>query len=120
MELLGEKRDVKVWLGWLELMTHEEVGAIETPIGKLPLFEDLKTLFTTMLKKEYTRELYDKQFSLYIDNILSRIKLQKDAYQKEIKLPDLLFEIYNEQEAGLTSLKEKYGPVVTPAQLLEL
>ena len=33
---LGEKRDVKVWLAWLERRAHDEVGAIETPIGYLP------------------------------------------------------------------------------------
>jgi GTP-dependent phosphoenolpyruvate carboxykinase len=40
--LLGEKRDVHVWLGWLELFTHGDVQAIETPIGWIPKYEDLK------------------------------------------------------------------------------
>ena len=34
--LLGEKRDVKVWLAWLERRAHGEVEAIETPIGYVP------------------------------------------------------------------------------------
>ncbi len=43
--LLGEKRDVKVWMGWLELYAHGDVEAIETPVGMLPKYEDLKKLF---------------------------------------------------------------------------
>ena len=34
--LLGEKKDVKVWLGWLELYANGDVEAIETPIGFIP------------------------------------------------------------------------------------
>jgi phosphoenolpyruvate carboxykinase (GTP) len=114
--LLGEKRDVRAWLGWLERRAHGDVDAIETPIGYLPKYEDLVPLFAE-IDKEYPRELYDKQFSLYIDNIVARIDLQKEAYGKEENLPTKLFEVYAEQREGLMKLKEKYGSVVTPDQL---
>jgi phosphoenolpyruvate carboxykinase (GTP) len=117
--LLGEKRDVKVWLSWLERRAHGEVDAIETPIGFLPLYEDLKALFAE-IDKDYPRSLYDMQFSLYIDNLVGRIDLQHEAYSKEIRIPEQLFEIYRSQRAGLIALKEKFGPVVTPEQLLSL
>jgi phosphoenolpyruvate carboxykinase (GTP) len=32
-QLLGEKRDVKAWMAWLERRAHGEVEAIDTPIG---------------------------------------------------------------------------------------
>ncbi|MBU3917547.1 phosphoenolpyruvate carboxykinase (GTP), partial [bacterium] len=38
--LLGEKRDVKVWLSWLERLVHGEVERIDTPIGYIPRYED--------------------------------------------------------------------------------
>jgi len=117
--LLGEKRDVRVWLSWLERRSHDEVDAIETPIGFLPLYEDLKALFKSIINKEYPRELYDMQFSLYIDNLIGRIDLQEDAYSSEDRIPPRLFEVYKKQRAGLMELKEKYGPVVTPDQLIE-
>lgn len=116
-KLLGEKRDVKVWMGWLERRTHKDVDAIETPIGFIPKYEDLKNLFKSEINKEYPEELYIKQFSLYIDNIISRIDLQKNAYSKEKDIPGKIFEVLDEQKAGLESLKEKYGSIVTPAQL---
>lgn len=115
--LLGEKRDVKVWLAWLERRAHSEVDVIETPIGYLPKFEDLKNLFKSIIDKEYTEELYKKQFSLYIDNIIARIEMQIDAYGKESNIPDKLFEVLNEQREGLIALKDKYGPIVMPSEL---
>ncbi len=117
-KLLGEKRDVKAWLGWLERRVHGDVEAIDTPIGYLPHYEDLKRLFQEIIGKAYTRELYTRQFSLYLDNILARVNLQIEAYGKEENIPPQLFNVLNEQKAGLEILKDKFGAVVTPEQLL--
>jgi phosphoenolpyruvate carboxykinase (GTP) len=115
--LLGEKRDVKAWLGWLELRAHGDVDAIETPIGFIPKYEDLRELFAG-IGKEYPRELYDKQFAFYVDNILARIDLQEEAYRKEKNIPARLFEMYGEQRRGLEALKAKYGSIVSVEQLV--
>lgn len=98
---------------------HGEVAVINSPIGELPKFDDLKKLFNTLIDKEYTEELYTKQFSLYIDNIIARIDLQKAAYGKEENIPPTLFEVLDEQRQGLMRLKDKYGPIVMPSQLEE-
>lgn len=116
-KLLGEKRDVKVWLAWLERRAHNDVEAIDTPIGYLPKYDDLKTLFKELINKKYSQELYNKQFSLYVDNIVSRIDLQLEAYGKEENLPSKLFEVLKEQREGLMALKDTVGPIVSPAQL---
>lgn len=118
-KLLGEKHDVKVWLAWLERKAYDEVGVIETPIGGIPKYDDLKKLFRTIIKKEYSESLYNKQFSLYIDNIVERIDLQIKAYGKEKGVPDKLFEVLNEQKEGLLNFKKMFGAVVTPADLLK-
>jgi len=117
--LLGEKRDVRVWLSWLERYAHGDVRAIETPIGFLPLYEDLAALFAELIDKDYPRELYDMQFSLYIDKLVGRIDLQTEAFRKDQNIPELLFEIYARQKKELLALREKHGPVVPPATLLE-
>jgi phosphoenolpyruvate carboxykinase (GTP) len=118
-KLIGEKRDVKVWLAWLERLANNEVDVIKTPVGNLPTFDDLKNLFKTIIDKEYTEELYVKQFSLYIDNIVSRIDMQLEAYGKEPDIPEKLFEILKAQKEGLAALRNTYGSVVTPSQLEE-
>jgi phosphoenolpyruvate carboxykinase (GTP) len=116
-KLLGEKKDVHVWMGWMERLIHGEVESIVTPIGHLPKFDDLKTLFKTLVDKDYDRDLYDRQFSLYIDNIVKRIDMQKEAFEKEENIPPKLFEVYAEQKRGLLALKERFGSVVRPDQL---
>ncbi len=116
-KLLGEKRDVKVWLSWLERRAHKEMDVIKTPIGGLPKYEDLKALFRSIIDKDYPEELYVKQFSLYVDNILSRIVLQTEAYGKESNVPQQLFDVLKEQQKGLMALKAKFGSIVTPAEL---
>jgi phosphoenolpyruvate carboxykinase (GTP) len=118
-KLLGEKRDVRVWLTWLGRRAHNRVDAILTPIGYIPKYDDLKDLFAKLIQKDYSADLYNKQFSLYIDHILARIDLQIAAYGKEKNIPDRLFEILNEQKDGLTALKEKFGTIVLPEQLVQ-
>ena len=116
-KLLGEKKDVKAWMAWLERRAYNEVDAIDTPIGYLPKYADLKELFKSKIDKDYPEELYEKQFSLYVDNIIGRIDLQIEAYGKEPNVPQKLFDIYKKQKQQLEALKDKYGPVVTPKQL---
>jgi len=116
--LLGEKRDVKVWLSWLELHANGDVEAIETPIGYIPRYEDLQKLFEA-IDKPYPKELYEQQFAFYVDNILGRIELQEAAYRTEKNVPEKLIDVYEEQRAGLEALQAKYGSVVTVEQLIE-
>jgi len=116
-KLLGEKRDVKVWLSWLERHAHGEVETIETPIGNIPAYDDLKDLFNAIIGKEYPEDLYEKQFSLYVDNIVARIDLQTEAYGKEENIPETLFDVLGEQKKELLELKRQYGPVISPGKL---
>jgi phosphoenolpyruvate carboxykinase (GTP) len=115
--LLGEKKDVRAWLGWLELFANGDVEAITTPVGYLPKYEDLVPLFQT-INKEYPKSLYDMQFALYIDKIVERIDLQREAYSKEPNIPQTLFRIYENQKKELLQLKEKFGPIIPMNKLV--
>lgn len=115
--LIGEKKDVHVWLGWLALYAHGDVEVIDTPIGYIPTYEDLKELFNKKINKEYPREIYEMQFSLYIDNIVKRIEMQEEAWSKEENVSPKLFEIYKKQKEELLKLKEEKGAIVKPWDL---
>lgn len=115
--LLGEKKDVRVWLGWLELFANGEVEAITTPIGYLPKYEDLVPLFDT-IDKEYPKSLYDMHFSLYIDKIVHRLDLQREAYSKEPEIPQMIFKVYENQKKELLQLREKFGAIVPMDKLV--
>lgn len=116
--LLGEKRDVKVWLSWLERYAHNEIETISTPIGHLPLYEDLKLIFKQSINKDYPEALYIRQFSLYLNNIIQRIEMQQDAYGKEDKIPDRLFEILDCQKIELLALLKTHGSIISPKTFL--
>ena len=115
--LLGEKRDVHVWLGWLELYAHGDVQALEIPIGLIPKYEDLKKIFKQKLNKEYSEDLYTKQFSLYIDNVLMLIDLEIAAWQKEEGVSKTIFDVYDRQKTALEALKAAKGPIIRPQDL---
>jgi len=116
-KLLGEKKDVKAWMAWLELRAHGDIEAIDTPIGYIPRYDDMKMLFSERINKPYPEDLYEKQFSLYVDNIVSRIDMQLDAYAIEPNVPLKLFGVLRMQKDSLLELKRKYGPVVSPSSL---
>ena len=118
-KLLGEKKDVKVWLAWLERYAHNEISYLHTPIGNIPRYEDLQQLFKEIISKEYPKSLYEKQFSLYCDNIINRIELQETAYAKEEEIPSKLFDILASQKQALSELKARKGSVITPDHLAD-
>ncbi len=115
--LLGEKRDVKAWLTWLSRYSRKIYRGIETPIGVIPRYDDLAETFQETIGKEYPEELYEKQFSLYVDKIIGRIDLQREAFGKEENIPDKFFKLLDDQKTGLLALKEKFGAIVKPRDL---
>jgi len=42
---LNEKTDKVIWLNWMELRVHNDVDAINTQLGNIPRYEDLKRFF---------------------------------------------------------------------------
>ncbi len=117
-DLLGEKRDVTVWLTWLAKLAHDEVTGLKTPLGIIPTFKEVKAIFDQLIPdKGYTKELYEKQFSLYVDNVIARIDMQVAAYQKEVNVPEIYFKTQAAKKARLEKLKAEKGAIVTPDQL---
>ena len=49
-------RDKHVWVKWMELRTHGEVGAIKGPTGWIPKYEDLVPLFEQVRGQQYTHD----------------------------------------------------------------
>jgi phosphoenolpyruvate carboxykinase (GTP) len=103
------------------LRAHNEVTAIKTPTGLIPKYEDLKKLFKEVLKKEYTKEDYNKQFMLRIPESLAKIERIKTIYENNAQIPDapkVVFEELEKQKARLIQAKDKYGDYITPDKFL--
>lgn len=106
---LNEKVDKKVWLLWMEGRVHGEYGAIETPIGLIPKYEDLKELFAMVFSREYSEEEYVKQFSIRIDKLLMKLDRIEAIFSGEEGMPEGFMAHLSQQRDRLTEAKEKHG-----------
>jgi phosphoenolpyruvate carboxykinase (GTP) len=117
-KLIGEKRDVRAWLTWLARLSTGEVTGLKTALGIIPTFEEIKGIFDELMPdKGYSKEIYDKQFSLYVDKLIDRIDMQVEAYKSEVNVPDVYFETQATKKARLEALKAAKGSIVAPDQL---
>jgi phosphoenolpyruvate carboxykinase (GTP) len=99
----------------MELRVHNEVGALKTPTGYIPKFEDLKKLFKQVLNKNYTKEDYIKQFTIRVPENLAKIERVSRFYQENVTdTPLELFGILYLQRQRLSEAKEKYGEYISP------
>lgn len=112
--------DKLVWLHWMERRIHNEFQAIQTPVGFIPKYEDLVSLFKDLLNKEYTKEDYNKQFTIRMPELLDKFDRIEDVYQGE-ELPDFFPRHLSEQKQRLTAAKEKTGKEhLLPSDFLKL
>jgi phosphoenolpyruvate carboxykinase (GTP) len=114
---LNEKTDKAVWLKWIELRSHREIEAIKTPTGYIPHYQDLKRLFKETLDKEYTKEAYDVQFTVRIQENLAKTERIINVYKNISDVPEAVLNMLEEQKERLLSAKEKHGDHILPEQL---
>ncbi len=107
-QYLNGMLDKKVWVMWAEGRTHDEYDAIETPIGYIPKYEDLKALFKSVLDKGYSEEEYVEQFSIRTTHLLDKLDRVEAMYNKDKGIPDFFWNLLKEQRSKLMDLKEKY------------
>lgn len=111
---LNSIADKRVWLKWMELRVHGEAGAIKTPTGLIPEYEDLKELFQKTLEKFYSREDYVKQFSIRVCENLAKMERITKIYRDIQGTPELVFKILEEQKGRLEEARRKYGNYISP------
>ncbi len=111
---LNGKMDKRVWLFWAEGRVHGEFEAVETPVGRIPKYEDLKTLFFRELKKDYSEEEYIQQFSLRAVKYLEKMERMSKIFEN-IKMPATFTEELKAQTERLKLAKTKYGEeIISP------
>ena len=99
---------------------HEDVNAIETPTGRIPLYDDLKILFKESLHKDYTEAEYNKQFAIRIPENLAKIERVEKFYKTQVAdTPTILFEVLEAQRKRLMDAKGKFGDYIPPLVLLQ-
>jgi phosphoenolpyruvate carboxykinase (GTP) len=112
---LNSPHDKHVWIKWMELRVHNEVGAIKAPTGYIPKYEDLKKLFKQVLDKNYTKEDYIKQFTIRVPENLAKIERVQEFYQANVTdTPLELFGLLYLQRQRLMDAQAKYGDYISP------
>ncbi|MEM2939053.1 MAG: phosphoenolpyruvate carboxykinase (GTP) [Candidatus Bathyarchaeia archaeon] len=119
-EFLNDRRDKHVWAKWIELRVHNDVGAIETPTGLIPKYEDLADLFMRVLNRKYTKEDYMRQFTIRVPENLRKIERVKEFWTTQVSdTPEELFQILDEQAKRLIKAREGFGNYIPPDRFKE-
>ncbi len=114
-EWLNAKTDKAIWLKWMERRVHGDVGAIETPVGYIPKYEDLRLLFKEVQGKDYTEEDYVTQFALRIPPFLAKTRRILDIYRTQVTdSPAAVFRVAEAEIARLEEAREQFGDLVPP------
>jgi len=114
---LNDKTDKAIWLKWMELRVNGDAGAIQTPVGFIPKYEDLRRLFKEVHGKEYTREAYVKQFSLRVPAFLAKTRRVMEIYRTQVKdTPPAVFAVAEQEIRRLEDARAEFGDVIPPDQ----
>ena len=115
-KFLNEKVDKKVWLLWADGRVHDEYEALDTPIGYIPKYDDLKALFKQVFDREYTRGEYDQQFSIRVQKFIEKLDRMDKVYADETDIPDRFSEIQAMLRRRLEDAEQQHGEVIPPGQ----
>lgn len=109
----------KLWILWAEGRVNGDYEAIETPIGQIPKYEDLKEIAKRGLKIDYTEEEYVKVFSLKITKYLEKMERMIKIFGN-IDMPVNFNEELKSQILRLQETREKYGrEIISPFNFLK-
>ncbi|RLD12040.1 MAG: phosphoenolpyruvate carboxykinase (GTP) [Chlamydiae bacterium] len=107
--------DKGVWVKWMELRVNDDVDVITTPIGNIPLYEDLEKIFSEILGKTYTKEQYVEQFTIRVPELIAKINRIRKVYENETgEAIKQLFTEFDAQEQRLKELQSEKGDHVSP------
>jgi phosphoenolpyruvate carboxykinase (GTP) len=112
---LNKKVDKKVWVIWSEKRVHGEYDAIKTPVGYIPLYNDLKDLFKEIFDRDYSRDEYVEQFSIRAKKYLEKMKRMEKLYGDEEGIPEAFWEVHRRIKIELTKIhKETKNDLLHP------
>jgi len=104
-DFLNAKGDKKVWLMWMEGKIHNEFEGIETPIGVIPKYEDLRELFKEILSKEYSEDEYEWGFSIRTKKLFEKLERLESILKKEEGIPEGFYTELRKQKIRLKNAK---------------
>ncbi len=117
-KFVNEVQDKHVWIKWMELRVHNDVGAIECPTGSIPKYEDIARLFEQVHNKKYSKEDYIKQFTIRVQENLSKIDRVEKYHKENVQNnPQIVYDVLEETRRRLQEAADKYGDYISPFDL---
>jgi len=117
---VNDKMDKRVWLLWAEGRVYSEFEAVETPVGLIPKYEDLRTLFVRELNKDYAKAEYLQQFSLRVTKYLEKMERMIKIFEN-IEMPAAFTEELKAQIERLRETRAKFGEdIISPFKFLDI
>ena len=119
-DFLTHKLAKKVWLHWAEQRIYNEVDAYRTPLGFIPKYEDLKSLFQQIFQEDFSKELYQELFKFRIDAWTAKISRAIRFYKRTAPdCPEEYYHIWRSTIKELQDLRLKFGPFIAPGAYKE-
>ncbi len=110
-------RDKHVWVKWMELRIHGDAGAIKTPTGWIPKFEDIKPLFKELVGKDYQTADYLAQFTLRVPENLAKLDRVEKFHREQVEnAPRKVFEVLAAQRTRLDEARKQFGDYIEPGR----
>ncbi len=106
---LNSKVDKKVWVLWAEGRCYGDYVGVETPVGFIPKYADLKALFKSIFNKNYTEKDYEAQFTIRVTKYLEKMDRMEKMYKEEVVIPDFFWKVLADQRKRLNDAKAKFG-----------
>lgn len=117
-DFLNGIKDKHVWIKWMERRVNGAVDAVETPVGYIPKFKDLKELFKAVLGRDYAEKDYELQFMIRIPELLDKIeRIRKIYHTKVFDTPHVLMKALDDQKKRLEECQARNGDHVSPFSL---
>jgi phosphoenolpyruvate carboxykinase (GTP) len=117
-EFVNGVRDKNVWVKWMELRVHNDVDAIVCPTGQIPRYEDLVPLFKQVLKKDYAKEDYIRQFTIRVPENLAKIDRVEKYHRQHIPgSPQAVYDTLKITRRRLNEAGKLHGDYISPFDL---
>jgi phosphoenolpyruvate carboxykinase (GTP) len=109
------KMDKKVWIRWMERRIAGKLDAYATPIGFIPKYEDLATLFKKELNKDYSKQDYEAQFLTRVPDLLDKMDVTEAFFEKDKGLiPREIFDMIATHRTLLHEAQQRFGENISP------
>jgi phosphoenolpyruvate carboxykinase (GTP) len=114
-----KKTDKRAWLIWAEGRIYGDYRAVETPIGLIPRYEDLKNIFSACALCDYTLDRYEHEFAIRVKKYLEKLDRIEESFSKEERMPQAYYEQLYSQRKRLEEARDKYGlDIISPSEFL--